>query len=59
MTLEEFREEYNMAPYSLEDFADGAAGIEDCDDLANAADAFLTAKFAFESMMDYYGVEVG
>ena len=59
MTLEEFREEYNMAPYSLEEFADGAAGVVDCDGLANAADAFLTAKLQFEYMMDYYGVEVG
>lgn len=58
-SLEEFRDDFDGAPLELKDFAEGAIEIEDCDDLASKAQAFLDAKEEFESALESHGIEVG
>ena len=57
--IEEFVEEFSGAPYELHELADEAIGIEDCDELALAAQRYLDAKFAFEQALEEQGVEIG
>lgn len=57
--LEEFVEEFNGAPFELADFAEGAAEIEDCEELSTAASDFLHAKEVFENALNTHGIEVG
>lgn len=59
MILEEYRDEYDCAPLDLGEFADGATGVTDCVDLAHAAETYLVAKQAFESMLDRYDITIG
>ena len=58
-SIEEFVEEFSGAPYELHEFAEGAVDVEDCPDLVEAAQAYLDAKEAFESMLEEHGVEQG
>lgn len=59
MTLDEYIDDYNQAPYDLTEFADGAKKIEDCPELADAAKAFLDAQRRFQDLLDAYDVEIG
>lgn len=59
MLFEEYKENYNYAPYPVEDFAEGATEIEDRQELARLAKAFLDAKFAFEVALEVAGVAIG
>lgn len=59
MTLDKYQREYNGAPLSIEDFADGAARVTDDRDLATAAQDFLDAKSNFEYQLRKHDVEVG
>lgn len=58
-SLEEFREDFDGAALELEEYAEGAIEIEDCDDLAAKAQAYLDAKQEFETALESYGIEVG
>lgn len=59
MLLTEFTEDYNGAPYTLEDFAQAAAGVSDDKALSEAATAFLQAQRNFEAQLQAKGVELG
>lgn len=58
-SLEEFRDDFDGAALDLEEYAEGAIEIEDCDDLAIKAQAFLDAKEEFKSALESHGIEVG
>ena len=59
MTLEEYKGEYHMAPFSLEDFAHGASAIEPHCSLSGAGQAFLDAMDDFVRELTKAGIEVG
>jgi hypothetical protein len=59
MTTDEFVEQYNGAPYELEEFAQGAAKVEDNNRLLDAAECFLAAKAVFEEELETAGVQIG
>jgi hypothetical protein len=59
MKFFEFEEDYNNAPYDLEEFAQGAEDVEDKPELAQAANEFLKAKQAFEDALEDAGIEMG
>lgn len=58
-TRERFIRELNGAPISLEAFAESAAHVEDCEQLATAAQDFLDAREHFELVLREAGVEAG
>lgn len=59
MNVKEFKEDYDGASISLEDFAYAASTVTDYGRLAYAANEFLRAKFKFEKELDDIGVELG
>jgi len=59
MSLEEFMEKYDGAPYSEEDFAIAAADVEDCPELKQSALDYMAAMDSFASTLDRIGVEIG
>ena len=58
MTEQEFIENYDQAPYELYEFADAAAGVEDNDELATAANRYLEARETFENLLTNI-IEIG
>lgn len=61
MTLAKFQDEYNEAPLSLEEYAQGAQRIVDDEalDLKNAANELLKAQREFEHQLERFEVTVG
>lgn len=59
MTIKEFLEAYNYAPYGLEEIAGLVVEIIDGTDLVDAAKAFLEAKEKLEMMLADIGFEFG
>lgn len=59
MTFEEFKNKYNNAPYSLEEFANIASKLSDRFDISRRATEFLEAKERFERILNYEGMELG
>jgi hypothetical protein len=57
--LEEFREQYNYAPFELYEFAQQASKVKDCYYLSESADDYLRAKRKFKEALEYYEIEVG
>ena len=59
MTLKEFKEVYNLAPLSLEEFAEAAENVIDCPGLSASARVFLESQEDFELQLEYFGIEIG
>jgi len=59
MTLEEFREKYDGAPYELYEFAYLASEVIDCKELALTGEAYLAAREQMQKMLQKYDVEQG
>ena len=59
MTVKEFLEKYNYAPYTLAGVAEGVCDIIDDEELAGTAKAFLEIKENLEMMLDNIGFEFG
>lgn len=59
MNLAEFCEDYDGAPITEEEFAAGAALVEDAPDLAAAGQAYIDARHVFFSTLSKYDVEMG
>ena len=59
MKFVNFRENYDGAPISLEEFAFGAEQVDDNKRLSNAAKRYIEAQDEFELMLDEVGIEVG
>ena len=59
MTVAEFLEKHNFAPYDLLEIADLVARVTDNEDLAEEARAFLDAKGNLEMMLNDIGFEFG
>jgi len=59
MTFDEFEEDYNYAPFTLEEFAQGAETVEDNSHLREAAIHFLAAKEEFEDALIDANIVVG
>jgi len=59
MTVAEFLEEFNYAPYDLSEVAELLTQITDNEDLAEEARAFLDAKDNFHHMLDDIGFVIG
>jgi len=59
MKFEEFEEDYNYAPLTLEEFAQGAETVEDDAHLREAAIRFLAVKEEFEDALTDAGIEMG
>lgn len=59
MKLKDFVEEFNNLPDGLEAFAEGAATVDDCDELSDSARDLIRAACRFENMLEKYGVEIG
>lgn len=59
MKRRKFIENFNRAPICLEDLADAAAQVTDCEQLSTAGQDFLDAKAHFELVLEEAGVEIG
>jgi len=59
MNFKEFEENYNFAPYTLDEFAEAAAGITDNTALSIAAQDYLDAQLIFEDELCGTGIELG
>ena len=59
MTVAEFLEKFNFAPYDLSEIAGLLSQITDNDDLVEEAGAFLDAKENLHHMLDDIGFEFG
>jgi len=59
MTTKEFMENYDGAPYSLEEIANIASEIEDNEDLQNAALDFIEATDRLEEALEDIEFEFG
>jgi hypothetical protein len=59
LTLEQFRQKYNWAPYELHEFAQGAEDIVDCERLALAASKYLYWREQFKCLLEEHEIEVG
>ena len=60
MTLKaDFVEDMNGAPLELQEFAELAILVTDCEDLRGAAERYLEAKSEFEQALKQHNVEVG
>jgi hypothetical protein len=59
MTLDDFIDQFSGAPYELSEFASAAEDIEDCEELAQAAKAFLDAQQRFQDLLEAYDVQLG
>lgn len=59
MNLQEFKEKYNNAPYTMNEFAEGASLVIDAGTLSGLADNYLEAKEAFEAELTEVGIELG
>lgn len=59
MKLDEYKEQYDHAPYPLEDFVNGATTVDDCDELKGAAEKFKEARSAFLKAMRKHDVNQG
>jgi len=59
MKLTEYKDIYDCAPYTLEEFAQGAAELEDNLSLQRAAQQLLSAISAFESALEDAEIELG
>lgn len=58
MELETFIDDFDGAALDMEEFAEVAATITDCPELANAAEKYLDALVEFVARLGQY-VEVG
>ena len=59
MKIDEYKEQYDYAPYPLEDFVNGATDVEDCDELKEAAEEFKSARKAFLKAMRKHDINQG
>jgi len=59
MIFSEYKEIYDHAPYTLEEFAEGAEEVEDNPALADAAKQFIRAKIIFENVLEDASIEMG
>ena len=59
MTLKEFLNSYNEAPYGLEEIADIASNISDSPALAKAAEQFVKNTAELETLLEEVGFEFG
>lgn len=59
MIFKEFEETYNLAPYALYEFAEGASEITDNPNIAMAAMDYLDARRDFEQALENAGIELG
>jgi hypothetical protein len=59
ITLEEFKEKVNGAPWELCEFAEEAENVRDCDELRDAAVHYLQALRKFEDELEDREIEVG
>jgi len=59
MTLEEFREKYNYAPYTEDEFVYGALQVENCSLLVRRAKEVKRAKRKFNELLERKGVYYG
>lgn len=59
IALERYKQDYNEAPFDLQEFAEGATYVGDDKKLQAAAVSFLAAKKSFEAEMARVEVEVG
>jgi hypothetical protein len=59
MTLDEFREHYNYAPYELYEFAEAAIKITGCEELSETAKNYLASRDAFKGVLDFYEIGIG
>ena len=58
-TLAQFRKDYDGSPLALEDFAEGATTVTDCEELRAAGDAFGEAETKLLELLEKYEVEIG
>jgi hypothetical protein len=58
-TLQEFIDKMNGAPFDLEEFAEEAANVRDCDPIKYAALNYIDAKRKFEDELEDREIEVG
>lgn len=59
MKLQEFLEEYNLAPYDMEQFAHGASEVDDDMKLRGAGRVFVAALANMEDELARVGCEIG
>lgn len=59
MTLEEFKEKYNEAPYMEYEFAEGMSDVTDCEELREAGKGYLRAMNNLHATLEKFDVEVG
>jgi len=59
MHFKEYKEDYDAAPYALDEYAEGAKKVVDNLRLRNAAVQFLTAKQLFEEILEEEKIEIG
>jgi hypothetical protein len=58
-TTKKYLEDYDGAPYDLDEFATGAEEVNDNDSLKKSATEFLRAKEVFEQELEKIGLEMG
>lgn len=59
MTLADYKENYDGAPFHLYEFAEGARDVTDCPELSEAGKAYLAAMEHMEEILAKYDIEVG
>ncbi len=59
MKLKKFKEQYDGAPFLLEEFAEGAIQVTDHKELATAAKTFLDAQADFYRVLNDIKIEIG
>ncbi len=59
MKLKKFKEQYDGAPFLLEEVAEGAAQVTDHKELATVAKSFLDAQEDLYRVLNDIGVEMG
>lgn len=59
LKLAKFVAEFNCAPLSIEEFAQGAELVVDSDRVSDAAKRFLDAQKDFLFVLQAHGVEIG
>ena len=59
MTIEEFLEKFNYAPYELYEVAELLSDVTDNKEASGIANAFLEIKENFEMILDKIGFEFG
>ena len=59
ITLQEFTEAVSGAPFTIEEVANEAIKISDCDELSEAAQEFLDAFEVLKDTLTDYDIEIG